>query len=1012
MPSISKTLQNMSVGYYHKPSLDQSSLIRIFAKAKRTRFCGAIRQRQRVHAMKRKLLLVSVLAFFATQLFAQSDKPLSPAEALASFQCEPGLRIELVAAEPLVVDPVAMTFDEAGRLFIVENRGYPLGPGPGKLPAGIVALLEDTDGDGRFDKRTVYADGLTFPNGIMCWRGGVIVTCAPDIVYLKDSDGDGKADVRTVVLTGFDDRNTTQLRVSHPTLGPDNWIYVTSGLTGGSIHQSGNTNSIAVKTDLRFRPDTWEFEAADGKGQFGMSFDDAGHRFICMNRVHVQHVVLPSKALRRNPLYPFSETVQNVPETMVPEPLPGHGSAARIYPISHNVTTADSHAGTFTAACGVMIYRGTALPNDFYGNAFACDPTGNLVHRDRLSPVGATFAAARVVPDKEVVASTDDWFRPVFLSQGPDGALYICDMYRKTIEHPTYLPEAVRQHTDFESGKDKGRIYRVTRTNSVRAMRINFATASTQELCGLLNHPNGWHRDTAHRLLLERGDPAAANLLKKFFASSARSLAAGRVFALYLLNQMSALDEGTLVRALSDRDGMVRENALVLVERSQTSSRVTEQILRLATDPESHVRFQCAVALADLKTAAATKGLANIASHAPLDRWTRAAILNAATGNELDLAREFAGIVQRESRPPDEGAIGLLAEIGRIVGVSHDNVQPAFALFLDPASRPASYNLAALDGLIAGLQTRGKPIPQGRIARMEEEARRVSADKSTLLELRKAAADLIGRLDLPGNRRLLLSLTDGAQPVALQIAAIRGLLYHLNATNSAELLNRRAWDHYTPAVREALIDTMVSDASKAILLLDAVADGALPVQAVTSVRRKQLQSSQNEAVRRLALAAFKDVGSADRMKVFEEYKSVLTLKAAPQNGHEIFRKSCSVCHRLDREGVPVGPDLFSMRNQSKETILLHIIVPEYEIMPGFANYLVETKTGQQFSGIIAAETPDAITLRGALNQEQRIPRNDIASINASGLSLMPQELEKTMSRQDLADLLAYLKGEQ
>ena len=370
------------------------------------------------------------------------------------------------------------------------------------------------------------------------------------------------------------------------------------------------------------------------------------------------------------------------------------------------------------------------------------------------------------------------------------------------------------------------------------------------------------------------------------------------------------------------------------------------------------------------------------------------------------------GIVERESRQSDEGAIGLLAEIGRIVGISHDDVQPAFALFLKETNRRAGYNIAALDGLIAGLQTRNKSIPSERIAMMEDEARRISVDKSALLELRKAAADLIGRLDLPGSRPRLLLLGDGAQPVALQIAAIRGLLYHLNATNSAELLNHRAWDRYTPAVREVLIDIMVSDPSKAVLLLDAVADGALPVQAVSSARRKQLQSSRNEAVRRRALAVFKEVGSADRMKVFEEYKSVLTLKAAPPNGHEIFRKSCSVCHRLDREGVPVGPDLFSMRNQSKETILLHIIVPEYEIMPGFANYAVETKTGQQFSGIIAAETPEAITLRGALNQEQTIARSDIASINASGLSLMPQELEKAMSRQDLADLLAYLKGEQ
>jgi len=256
--------------------------------------------------MKRLVIFAGSLAT-ASILSAQTNAPLTPEQALASFRCEPGLRIELAAAEPIAVSPVAMTFDETGRLFVVENRGYPTGPGPGKPPAGIVALLEDSDDDGRYDKRTVFADGLTFPNGIMPWRGGFLVTCAPDILFLKDTDGDGRADVRRVVLTGFDDSNTTQLRVSHPTLGPDNWIYVTSGLTGGKVHRPDQTESLQTRTDVRFRPDTWEFEAADGRAQFGMSFDDFGHRFICMNRVHVQHVVLASRYLRRNPALNFRE---------------------------------------------------------------------------------------------------------------------------------------------------------------------------------------------------------------------------------------------------------------------------------------------------------------------------------------------------------------------------------------------------------------------------------------------------------------------------------------------------------------------------------------------------------------------------------------------------------------------------------------------------------------------------------------------------------------------------------
>ena len=302
-----------------------------------------------------------------------------PEKAPESFRLEPGLRLELVAAEPLVVSPVAMAFDERGRLFVAENRGYPTGPGEGKPPVGRIAMLQDTDGDGRMDRRTEFAEGLTFPNGVMPWKGGLIVTCAPDVLHLRDTDGDGKADERQVLFTGFATTGSTQLRVSHPTLSIDNWIYLTSGLTGGKVVSPSAPDRPPVvtgRTDFRFRPDGDAWEAADGGSQYGLSFDDFGRRFICYNRVQVQHVVISSKTLRRNPHLAFSETVQNCPAETVAEPLKGHGSAARLFPISKNVTTADSHAGTFTAAL-----RGDRLAG--HGPARVLSRRGLLVRPDR-----------------------------------------------------------------------------------------------------------------------------------------------------------------------------------------------------------------------------------------------------------------------------------------------------------------------------------------------------------------------------------------------------------------------------------------------------------------------------------------------------------------------------------------------------------------------------------------------------------------------------------------------------
>lgn len=877
---------------------------------------------------------------------------LSPEEAARGFQVDPGLVVEIAAAEPVVGDPVALAFDERGRMFVAENRGYPVGPEP-----GVIAMLEDGNGDGRFERRTVFAEGLTFPNGVLPWNGGVIVTCAPDILFLKDTNGDGKADVKRVLLTGFVTNNTTQLRVSHPTLGIDNWVYVTSGLTGGKITcpERPEQKALDLRTDLRFRPDTLEFEAADGKGQFGMCFDDFGHRFHCMNRVHIQHVVLSAKQLARNPHLTFSETVQNVPESMVPEPLKGHGAAARIYPISQNITTADSHAGTFTAACGVLIYRGTALPKEYYGNAFACDPAANLVHRDILTPSGATFSARAATEGREFLASRDDWFRPVFLANGPDGALYVCDMYRKTIEHPQYLPAEIRKRTDFDSGRGMGRIYRVRKAGPApKRERFDLGKAPTTELCRHLGHPEAWWRETAQRILVERKDRKAVRLQE-------RGGALATIHCLGTLEGLSALDDSVIKKALRHLHPFVREHALRLTSDPA-----------LAQDPDAHVRFQCALGLGETAHPDKVQALAAIAAHPESDRWTRAAVLSSAKGCEREL---FAALANKD------GIADFMFDLGRILGKTVDQ-----ELRTD--------NISLLAGIAEGS---GKARGAARELLARAESLLLSTNSSRI-----HAAILLGRANATNAADTLLRLLLPGTAATMQNAAVKALCQMPSQT--AVLAKR--WSSLTPGVKEAILSALPTPA-----LLSALEGGDVPVSAIDSVRRRQLNEHRDEAIRNRAGKIFESVKSGDRMKAYEDCKSVLALKAAPLNGKAVFAKHCASCHRLDREGVAVGPDLFGMRNQPKEAILLHIIVPEYEILPGFGGYEVETKDGRVLSGMIAAETPASITLRMAQGQEETLARETILSLNATGLSLMPQEMEKNMSRQELADLLAYLKGE-
>ncbi len=958
------------------------------------------------------------------------DGPLSPEKEAASFKLEVGLNVQLVAAEPLVVSPVALAFDERGRLFVAENRGYPNGPAEGKPPVGRIAMLEDLDGDGKMDRRSEFAEGLTFPNGVMPWKGGLIVTCAPDILYLKDLDGDGKADERTVLFTGFSTAGSTQLRVSHPTLSPDNWVYVTSGLTGGKVVSPRHPDRPAVelkRTDFRFRPDGETWEAAEGGSQFGLSFDDFGRRFICYNRVQVQHVVISSRVLRRNPHLAFSETVQNCPVSMVNEPLRGHGAAARLYPISRNVTTADSHAGTFTAACGVTIFRGLGLPKHYLGGAFSCDPTGNLVHFDLLDSRGASFLAHRWPARAEFLASTDNWFRPVFLAFGPDESLYIADMYRKTIEHPDYLPVEIRKRTDFEAGKTMGRIWRVVAadvdSDFVKKQRkANLGEASTLRLCEVLNNHNGYWRDTAHRLLLERRDPKAVEPLADL-AGSANTTPETVVLALRLLASLDALSDDLLRLCLVHRLATVRENALQLVEpRLVHEPHWLEHVLPCIDDPDARVRFQAAITLGafpgdDVVVAAA---LASIAIRDGADKWFRAAVFSSANGREMNLMRSLPG-----GKPlPWE----MLTEFGRLLGSSrpkpewHELVRLVFA---DKPGFPTSEQAALLTGLAESFRGRVESKDKSNvlmtaIGQDQELARmirglfarstRTALDRSASFALRRTAIGLLMFADFDSSGETLLTVIDSQQPIDLQTAAVRALGAKHDPRVATSLLAAERFSKYTPALRDEVLSAVVAQAELMAGLLSALEAGQIPLGAIDALHRRQLTQSRDAEIRRRAEALFGKV-AGDRARVYDEYKDVVSLKPDPAQGRAVFKRECASCHRLDRDGTAVGPDLFGIRNQPKESILLHILIPDQEITQGFTAYTVSTHDGRVLTGLLTSESPSSVTLRQPLGKEETILRSEIEELLASKQSLMPQGLEKNISRQEFADLLAYLKGE-
>ena len=946
------------------------------------------------------------------------DGPLTPEQAIASFKLEPGLRVECVASEPMVVSPVAVAFDEKARMYVVEDRGYPLGPGRGKPGEGQVVLLQSTKGDGHYDKRTVFADKLSFPNGVLPWKGGVYVTCAPYLYYFKDTNDDGVADIKQIVFKGFQDLSTTQLRVSHPLLAIDNWIYLTSGLTVAKVTSPlfpGHPEVLCNRTDFRFRPDKDEFEATTGTAQFGQTFDDFGHKFICSNRNHNQNVVMQSRYLTRNPNLDFAEVVQDIPD---------HGAASRVFALSHNIVTFAAHAGYFTSACGVTIYNGTALPEKYRGNSFTCEPAGNLVHHDVLSASNATFVAKREFDNLEFLASPDNWCRPVNLANSPDGALYLCDMYRKTIEHPAYLPEETAKVTDFKSGKDKGRVYRLMAADRKEKIKpFDLGKSSLKQLVEQFNNPNGWWRTTAQRLLLERNDPAATPYLEKALKKAGTPQA--RALALRMLEALGTLNETAIVQALHDKNAAVREQGILVAEPLLAkSSSLLAAILPLANDPDGKVRFQCALTLGESADPRVIPALAKIASQNLDDKWTRAAVLTA-VGKEPARLLE---LLLAHSNKNSDGMSAMLVQLARLVGIDEEKEKITALLNKILASSAAddfAWQLSAVTGLADGAAARStgsislvdlvQPSTPGRASSLEkllQHAAATALDSSQPLSQRLVAINLINRTDATAAVPALLKLTDSRQPTDIQLAAVRAIGQSGDATVIWGLLTKERWSGYTPIVRDAIVTISMTKPELTGQLLSAVEKNMIPAWSVNADRRGQMMRSGDQALSQRATALFKDMKVGDRMKIYEECKaSILPLKANPKKGHGVFTRTCTPCHMYDGEGHTVGPDLTGIRNQPKEVLLLHIVIPEFEIMPIYTLYSVDTTDGQSYSGLLAADTAETITLRQAAGVEQKIPRAKIDSLRASTLSLMPQELEKTMSKQDMADLLGYLKGE-
>lgn len=949
-------------------------------------------------------------------------KPLSPQDALKQFRLDDGLRIELVACEPQIESPVAMAFDPAGRLWVVEMRDYPNGPDKGKPAQGRIRILEDRDGDGFFETATTWADNLLFANGLLLWKDGAIVTMAPNIAHLRDTDGDGKADTTDILYQGFAAQNP-QLRVSHPILGLDGWIYCANGLRGGKVVKAGDKNAKPVDLsgmDFRFDPITGDYEAITGPGQYGNTFDAWGNRFICDNRHHLRHVVMENRYIKRNPYLAAPALVEDI-SVLDDGPL---SSGGKVYPISRNWTTSSLHEGRFTAACGVFIYHGKLLDASpqrkqgysYEGAAFTCEPTGNLVHMEILTPKGATFTSKPAKDKVEFLATTDDWFRPVFLTHGPEGAMYVVDMYRAVIEHPDFMPPELQKRPDLWQGKDKGRIWRIVPKDHVtKTPRPNLAKASIAELVKTLEHEEPWWRTTAQRLLLEKNDKAMIEPLKTLLETTKSPHA--RILAAWLLDRQKALDEAHLLEMVKGKHLRVREHALRIVEPRLANERYlpteVSSWLHNESGADDRIRFQTALSFGGVDDPVVVLELIMSLELNGADRWTRLAAQSALPKHALPLLRDFALYLRKF---PNRSV--LMRELAAIVASqgAPNTFERAFWL----VSEDLSAKWPGLTGLAEGLERRGvtlvsiaaglpEPWRKAYLESIDSVFSRAS-DETNFgedLDERLLCLRILSHAPWSTAKQTLVPLVTNEAAPGLRIGALRALASQQDKEVPSVLM--KLWPSAGPPVRREILEAMLRRPERIAFLLDEIEAKHVKASEIDASRTRQLVQYGDPKIRERAKRLLQDNLPADRQTALKDYQAALTLKGDAKRGQEVFKKNCATCHRVAGIGIDVGPDIADTRTKTLGALLNDILLPNAAIDNNYVNYVVTAKDGRILTGMLATETASSITLKRAEGQTDVLLRKDIDEIASTGISLMPDGLEKNINVQEMADLLRFLK---
>lgn len=973
---------------------------------------------------------------------ADAPQPLAPAESAKHFRLPEGFRLELVAAEPLIRQPSGMCFDEHGSLFVTELHGYNLEGQYDieelnktgvldrvvrRIPAdekairraemeqtGTVKRLIDVDGDGVMDRAEVWADGLPGCMGVCPARGGVIVVCAPDILFLADRDGDGVVEVREKLFGGFK-TGIIERRINSPQWGPDNWIYVDGGQGG---HITGPNLSAPVDipvTGFRFKPDGSAIEPVGGhSGTYGFTFNADGDRFVVSTgSPGTQVAPLPWRYLSRNPDVAVSASERRAANYNrvfpISKPHPWRSKRAadpgfsKFYRDRYGSAESDPN-GYFTSACSPLVYQDSALPG-LRGQILTCAPAQNFVHRAQLLRDGVRLNIRRVPEEErsEFLASSDIWFHPIHLSMGPAGGVWIADFYREIIEDYSAIPRYLQQQYGLDDGKNHGRIWRLVHKKMPAAKSAKMSGLDDTDLARETASPRFWRRQTARRLLLERKDRVGKVAVAMLSKITSHPDAATAITALYTLDGLDQLADQTLQSVLGHRDAGVRRHALQLAEgRFDERKALLAAALALRSDSSALVRLQLALSLGESADPRALEALADLARRHGDETWLDGALLSS-LGN-----RAGAMLAALLAKPDEIGqARGLVRRLFRAVANRRNPAEMSASVLAVADLQDRTLQTECLKELRAPFKSVTKVALDERAGAALK--RLASADESAV---RVAALDLTRMLALESAAERKARVAKALQEAAdlrlapeRRLAAVRALASENDVAIVENLL--AAYASATPAIRRAILETAFARTGNLPAVVAALEEKRLPSSALDAVQRVAL-TGQKGAPGERAKAVFATLKPVDPVAV-ERFIAALKAERNPAAGEAVFRQHCATCHEAHGIGFAVGPDLTSEFRRAEETIVQDILAPSANIVAGHETYVVETTDDRILSGILVSESAGSLTISMPGGIRIDVLRKDLKSLKSLPVSLMPESLVEILQPAEVANVIAWLR---